>query len=333
MKTRSKFFLAIGILLVTSFSTILAQDFRNPPDLQVSIHPSFSLKTGSVGEYLFNMTGYGKPVSYAPNGGKQMSFLQWDINALIEGGLEVGFQYKSFVALINGKVGIPMKTGKMDDFDWYAKKGHQTHFSTHTNKITSHYILGGALGWEFPIREYSISILPLVGFTWQRTSMMATDGYTQYVTNPENTPWTPDIEKKYLSGNVISYIHEVYQIDCILRLTYNYSPKLFFSIEGSIHPVIAAYGFDSHIVKGVDYLDYDMKGKVALGLALTMGVQVIPKHFLTFRLNYSSLPIIIGQSYSKGTNQQYYYPDASSRGGADNWFVGVTLGWKFNIFQ
>ena len=316
-------------------TTATAQDFRTPPKMQFSLQPSLGYKAGSIGEHLFNMDTNGKPVDFAPSGGKQISFLQWDINSLIVAELEMEFRYKAFLSQVNGEIGLPMKVGKMDDYDWNSTKGHQTHFSTHHNDLTHHFVLGGLLGWEFSSENKQLTLTPLVGFSWQSTFMVAYDGYRQYVptAQQETTPWSDDIEKKYFTGNVISYEHEVFQIDCIFRITYNHSSRLNFTMEGSIHPVIAAFGYDTHILRDLQFLDYNMNGNLGFGVAIGMGYQVLPKLWCIFKLDYNYMPVVVGQTYMKNANERYYYPDPSSRGGASHWFVGVTLGWKFNLFQ
>ena len=59
MEIRFKFFLVTGIVLTTLFPSLFAQDFRNPPDLQVSIQPGIAYRAGSIGEHLFNRSGRG----------------------------------------------------------------------------------------------------------------------------------------------------------------------------------------------------------------------------------------------------------------------------------
>lgn len=323
----------LGILLCVN--SIHCQDFRKPPRLQVSIQPSLGFKSGSMGEHLFNMGGYGKPVDFAPAGGRQISFLQWDIHAMILAELEVGFQYKSFYAQVSGEAGLGSIWGKMDDYDWNSTKGHQTHFSTHTNGIDWHCAVGGLVGWELSSVDRRLKIVPMVGWSWQRTAMTAQDGYRQYVPDQlqETTTWTDSLEKVYFDGAVISYEHEVFQVDCILRITYNHSPRLHFHLDGSIHPIIGAFGYDTHILRDLQFLDYDMKGELGFGAALTVGYQVVPKQWLILKVDYIYMPVVVGQAYLKNAGQQYYYPDASSRGGASHWFVGVSLGWKFNVFR
>ena len=220
-------------------------------------------------------------------------------------GLDVEFQYRAFSAQLYGRAGIPMICGKMDDFDWNSTRGHQTHFSTHTNRLTDYFMAGGFLGWTFASPDRKLLLTPMAGFSWQQTAMIARDGYRQYVPSDkqETTPWTDDLEKKYFDGDVISYRHEVFQVDLQFRITYNHNPRLYFQLDASIHPVIGAFGYDTHILRNMQFLDY----------------------------NY--LPVVIGQTYMKSTSQIHYYPDPSSQGGASHWFAGVTVGWKFNIFQ
>lgn len=64
--------LSLAFFLAT---TAAAQDFLNPPKLQVSIEPSLGYKGGSISEYVFTQTNQGKPVNYAPTGTKQLSYL------------------------------------------------------------------------------------------------------------------------------------------------------------------------------------------------------------------------------------------------------------------
>ena len=324
-------------LLLSCFliATVSAQDFRTPPKLQVSIEPGLGYKGGSIGEYVFTITSTGKPVNYAPSGTRQLSYLQWDIHSLIFAELDLGFNYKAFQTQIHGEIGFPMKVGKMDDYDWDSNKGHQTHFSTHTSDLTGHFAAGGHVGWNFSLLNKQLLLTPLVGFSWQRTVLESYDGYAQYVPEilQETTPWTEDIEKKYFNGKVITYEHEVFQIDCIFRVTYNLNPRLYFNLEGSVNPIIAAFGYDNHILTDTQYLDYDMKGTVGFGVAGAMGYQVLPKHWLTIKLHYDYLPVVTGQTYTKSTSKKNYYPSPGTKGGASHWFVGVTLGWKFNLFQ
>ena len=321
--------LSLAFFLAT---TAAAQDFLNPPKLQVSIEPSLGYKGGSISEYVFTQTNQGKPVNYAPTGTKQLSYLQWDIHSLLFAELELGFRYKAFQAQIHGELGIPMTTGKMDDYDWISSKGHLTNFSTHSSDLTSHFVAGGLLGWNFPLLNKRIQLTPLVGFSWQRTALEAHDGYYQYVEN-NAIPWTDDIEKKYIEGRVITYEHEVFQIDCVFSVTYHHSPRLYFNLEGSIHPIIAAFGYDNHILRNTQFLDYNMNGTVGFGVAAALGYQVLPKQWFTLKLHYDYLPVVTGQTYEKGSNQQFYYPSPGTKGGTSHWFVGVTLGWKFNLFQ
>lgn len=327
--------IATSFLTLLLGSLIFCQDYRNPPKLQLSIQPSLGYKGGSIGEHLFNMDGYGQSVPFAPAGGKQISFLKWDIYGMLVTGLDLEFQYKSFFSQIYGRVGISMPCGKMDDFDWNSTRGHQTHFSTHDNRLQDHIVAGGFLGWTFSSPDRRIQFVPMAGFSWQQTSMIARDGYKQYVPGhlQETTPWTDDLEKGYFSGDVISYRHEVFQVDLLFRITYNHSPRLYFQLDTSIHPIIGAFGYDTHILRNLQFLDYNMNGQLSLGAALTIGYQVLPQHFLTLKVDYNYLPVVVGPTYMKGTRQPYYYPESSSRGGASHWFAGVTLGWKFNLFQ
>ena len=332
---QKKNFLTCFFSLVFCTSFIFSQDFQKPPKLQVSIQPSLGYKGGSIGEYLFNMNGVGKSVDYAPAGGKQLSYLQWDVYAMVLAELEVGFRYKAFHAQVTGEVGFPSKSGKMEDYDWQSTKGHQTNFSTHNGKLDSHFSLGGLLGWEFRFFTNRFCLTPLVGFHWQKTAMTGSYGYYQYVpeTQYETTPWTDSLPKGFFKGAVINYSQELYQIDCALRFLYNHNSHLRFTLDASIHPVLAAYGYDTHILKKEQYLDYEMKGGVGLGVALSAAYQVLPKHWLTLKVDYNYMPVVVGQTYSKGVNQKYYSPVSSSRGGASHWFVGVSLGWKFNLFR
>lgn len=316
-------------------ATVTAQDFRTPPKMQFSLQPSLGYKAGSIGEHLFNMDNYGKSVAFAPSGGRQISFLQWDINSLLLAELEMGFRYKAFLSQVNGEIGLPMQVGKMDDYDWNSTKGHQTHFSTHHNELSYHFALGGLLGWEFSSENKQLKLTPLIGFSWQSTFMVANGGYRQYVptSQQETTPWSDDIEKKYFTGNVISYEHEVFQIDCVFRITYNHNPRLQFTVEGSIHPIIVAFGYDTHILRDLQFLDYNMNGNLGFGTSFGVGYQMVPQMWFICKLDYNYMPVVVGQTYMKNVNEGYYYPDSTSRGGASHWFVGVTLGWKFNLFQ
>ncbi len=314
---------------------LFCQDYRNPPKMQVSIQPGLGYQAGSIGEHLFNMGGIGKPVAFAPDGGRQISFLQWDIHGMMVARLDVDFRYRSFYIKLHGEAGLPLSSGKMDDFDWNTTKDHQTHFSTHHNRVSDHFSAGGLLGWILSSTDGRLQCTPMAGWSWQQTSMTASDGYYQYVPSKlqETRPWTDNLPKEYLNGDVINYRHEVFQIDLLLRLTYHHNPRLSLSLEGSIHPVIGVFGYDTHLLRDLQFLDYNMTGQLAFGTALMLGYQIIPQHWLTLKVDYNYLPVVTGPAYSKSTSQRYYYPSATSKGGASHWFVGVSLGWKFNLFQ
>lgn len=333
LQTYRKLNLLVAILMFTS--TLFAQDFLDPPPFQLSIHPTLGYRTGSIGEYVFSSDVKGTATSVAPEGTKKLSFLAWDVHALVVAGLELNMQYKSFLTQVYGEIGSPFSTGKMDDFDWDSTKGYLTNFSTHHNKITQHFILKGLIGWEFSSANRKLQFIPMVGGSWQETDMTGYDGYGQYVpeTSRETTPWTDDIEKQYFKGNLITYRHVVYQIDCLLRLQYNFNQKFTLKFDSIFSPIIGVYGYDTHILRNKQFLDYNMNGQIGFGTAIGLDYQILPKHWLTLKINYDYLPVVTGKTYSKSTNELYYYPQHGTSGGASHWFVGVTLGWKFNFFK
>jgi outer membrane protease len=230
----------------------------------------------------------------------------WFAGAAVEYGPKKPFDRMDFFGTLELKVGIPGKTGVIEDRDWLTPvtvPGALTHFSSHDN-ITKAAVLADLGG--------GISV-PLTGSLVLRLSLdlscmyfkyEAHDGYTQYGTNdltPPFDPWDPALPKVAFQGLGMDYAQYwvVVRPSAALVLRLN---RFYLSASLSLSPLVVGFAVDNHYRRNPPFLDQ---------AGLSGGIFVEPKGGVSFAFNEQyKLGITVAYRYmseSRGNAEYYEY--------------------------
>ncbi len=301
---------------------------------------SFSVSTG-----LGVLTGNVKEFVYAEhvvtNKTIDLSMLDWQIISVPY--FFVDFEtdlFKNLYLNLNGKIGIPVKSGKMQDYDWMNKissgQNGLTHYSIHDNYVSSYYSADLSIGFNFFLGENSI-ITPCVAVGANYISFDGKNGYRQYGNqiDLENFQavyelWSDEITKIYFDKKVISYnqTQTFFSFGCLSRLSvdnFDFNFSFFFS------PIMAITSIDTHYLRneyagGTFFADI-MEGFFYYGEASFL-VKLNSFYKLGLECEYSFVPKLYGYTLSKFVNSTDLWSSAGS-GGTKRHFVQISLVNKF----
>lgn len=321
------------LFVLVLFGFVSALAFSVSPDFSFAFEPYFKINNGYAGEYLFNMEGTGKIVHYAPEGSKQISQLDWDVKSLKIFGNKIYFGYKDFQVRNTLEVGIPAVSGQMKDYDWNSTVGYQTHFSCHENELTKYFSGDLLLGWKINSIEEGFSLTPLLGFDFSRIGFVARNGYTQYVSG-SNQVWSDDLEKSVVNGDIITYRQDRWLVKLGFESVFSVKPKFDIKADLFFCPVLNLNSYDSHLRKtpASDYLDYHMRKAFAVDGEIAFEYSVKDNLFFVLSVNGCYQNVATGDSYGKYSTDTAYGKINNSKGGANQWMIGTSLGVRYNFF-
>lgn len=202
------------------------------------------------------------------------------------------------------KLGIPNKTGVMEDRDWLAvDHDGLTHFSSHDNYTQGAFLLDFSAGISIPFASM-VLLKAYGGLSYMQFSWAAQDGFTQYAPGSYGTyePWDDSIAKTPVYGPTISYLQEWLIFTPGISL---YVPFLrFFSIElfFNIGPVIFCNDRDDHLLatKRYQYVEHMSRG-LLLEPRVEFAFSPHPRLDLSLYLAYRSISGSRGESWSRYT--------------------------------
>jgi outer membrane protease len=241
------------------------------------------------------------------------SELQWNIKPLWFVG--AFFEYAPKKPLANNaiflnfdlKVGIPAKTGVIEDRDWLdrSKLDMLTLFSSHDNKTTEAFTMNGATGFSIPLIGDFLAktSLDLMIIDYQFESW---DGYTQYGTNtiePPYTPWNSGLPKVDFKGVGIDY----YQFWFVLKPTFGvewHRNKFIIKSAFSASTNVFCYTVDNHYKRTPPFTS---TGILQNGLLLEAKGAFICKLTDSFSVGISLAYTSIEGTRGDLTNEEKYY--------------------------
>jgi len=267
-------------------------------DFGFSVTPSFGILYGQANEIVYRNS---KSENF-------LSELQWNLKPLFYAGLAAdfgpvdNFNKHGFVGNLSFKMGIPLKTGIIEDRDWlYTNSSALTNYSRHDNFSERAILADLSLGYSFPLHNlFALGIN--LDFSYIHYYWIAKDGYIQYLDTDENgnilpgQTWTDKIPKVYFEGRVLEYTQNWYifspGVFVKLRLS------RFFSLNGNFNysPFIFCADRDEHLLTDMTYLDYIYYGHYLKGRG---GITFSPKDNLDLIifLSYSSITDSRGDAY------------------------------------
>jgi len=253
--------LYILIFLYIIFTTPLCADIFNFDNHSLSIQIESGVFYGTAYELIYTTS---HSVDYA-------SELQWNIKKLWFVG--AFFEYAPKNPLENNamffnfdlKVGIPSKTGVMEDRDWLdgLNQNVLTLFSSHDNKTTGAFTINSASGFSIPLAGNFLAKISL-DFMMIYYEFEAWDGYTQYGTNtltPPYNPWNPNLEKIPFKGLGIDYLQLWMAINPVFGIEWHGNKFVFISAF-SFNTSIFCLTVDNHYVRQPPFTLSNLSGTV-----------------------------------------------------------------------
>ena len=212
-------FIAFFFYIITFSANLYAQEDEKKKDyLAMRITPEISLYNGTINEYVFSASCF--------NTDNKLSELVWDLKNVPVFTLTADFDILEKVyAGITGRIGLPYKSGHMQDYDWLNSTTtiwksdspyEITNYSCHDNSIYKMMQFTIRLGWNFYL-PFDIKLSPYAAYQYDFLGFSASDGYSIYKSNKYQTGT--------FSGKVISYNHELNSIMTGVKVIVNTVPR------------------------------------------------------------------------------------------------------------
>lgn len=215
----------------------------------MKISAEFGILNGSISEYVFS--------DKCKNTDNMLSRLDWDVVTVPY--FEVGIEFdiiKYIYADISGRIGIPVNSGNMQDYDWRNSIKAEwlgdsptelTNYSKHDNHIDRYYTISAKLGGNIPIGK-KITLTPYIGYKYDFIDMTSYDGYKIYKEK--------SFVKEINSGKCISYGHESNAFLLGLNLKLNLIPRVPIETYFQVVPGLGLLNaLDLHYERNTAFLD------------------------------------------------------------------------------
>ena len=201
-----------------------------------------------------------------------LSELQWNLKPLYFAGIYSEYAPKNpvekigFYGSVELTLGLPMKTGVMEDRDWLTEAeipGSLTLFSSHENDTKTAILADLKLGFSLPLVEFFFMRLYL-GFSYMYYKIEALNGYIQYGDNvtPPYSPWDPEWPKIPVSGLGVDYSQHFFLFYPGLEFCLK-TKKTMLNIGISVSPLIGCITIDNHYMR---YPSFKIKSYLSGGL-------------------------------------------------------------------
>ncbi|GMO34678.1 MAG: hypothetical protein Ta2F_10810 [Termitinemataceae bacterium] len=262
------FFFMIG-------SGLFALNFDS--DHNFAIEAAAGLLNGQAEEIVF----------YDSSSKDKLSQLLWDIKPLIYAGANLHYGWHKDSNLVGVwtdagiKIGIPNKTGRMEDSDWDNANNHDqlTHFSVHDNRTRQAILVDAAAGVSFNISKKHV-INPFLSYSYMFFLWTANGGsilYPESSSGQAHRPISP-------SSKVVAQYTQMWNI-LGFGISYHGMFNDYFDADISfkISPLVWCFAVDNHVLRDLVITD-DLKGGLFLEPLFTLSWT--PKNF--FRLSMSA---------------------------------------------
>ena len=232
-----------------------------------------------------------------------LSELQWNMKPLFYAGLAAdfgpvnNFGRHGFIANLSLKLGIPQRTGIMEDRDWedcyWLPSGTLTKYSRHDNFSERAITADISLGYSFPFFSF-IAMGINLDFSYMHFYWIARDGYRQYLKTGQT--WSDEIQKVNFEGKVLEYTQNWFILSPGVFIKFRFGS--YFSLNGNFNysPLIYCADRDDHLLINKTFLDYLYYGHYLKGSG---GITFSPLDNLdlTLFLSYSSITDSRGDTY------------------------------------
>jgi outer membrane protease len=257
--------------------------------------------------------GQAKEIVYKnpPRSDMLESELQWNIMPLFYAGLAAdfgpvnNFTRHGFIGSLSFNLGIPQRTGIIEDRDWrdyyWVPGGTLTDYSRHDNFSERAILADLSLGYSFPLLDL-IALGINLDFSFMHFYWIAKDGYYQGL--GQGQTWADEIPKNSVSGTVLEYTQNWLILSPGVFIKFRLGS--YFSINGNFNysPLIYCADRDEHPLKNTTYRDFLYYGQYLKGSG---GITLSPSDYLdlTLFLSYSSITDSRGVTYINSLKHPY----------------------------
>lgn len=255
----------IGILVSIFW---LSMSSLNAETLSVADRYSFSLSP-----LLGALYGKSEEIVYKyPGQNQYLSQLLWDLKPLWYAGLAADFGPRDpylnhgFIADGSVKIGLPFKTGIIEDRDWNNTDNSLTNYSRHDAYSHGVVMLDLSAGYSWSLKRFATlgdAALSVYGeLSYMYFSWSAENGYTQYATyygDPPNGyygPWSNSIPKTPISGRGILYVQNWFVLSPGISFKAKISRLFSLDLKLCYSPLIYCADKDDHLIRDLTFWDY-----------------------------------------------------------------------------
>ncbi|MDR0689526.1 MAG: omptin family outer membrane protease [Spirochaetaceae bacterium] len=292
-----------GVLLVVISLALSAQEGA------VSRNNGHTLSLGASAGVLY---GQSEEIVYLyQNTGTKLSQLLWDLKPLVYAGADVNYRSHKpanrwgVFSDVSFKIGLPMKSGVMEDRDWIALDYPQwlTHYSVHDNYTETGILVDADMGLSVAImRPFLLKAYlsySLMYFSWR-----AKGGSFLYPVWDINNDGEPDGEHAYYTRpvDVITYQQAWHIVSPGIAFYGEFNRYFNAEIAFKASPLVWCITVDDHILRNfiiTDILDIGLFIEPSLLFSFT------PSDFFTLSLGvqYRNISLIRGDSTYKETGE------------------------------
>jgi len=262
----------IGILVTITFLSLtpLWADTNTAPSRYIlSVNPLLGVLYGQSEEIVYKYS----------NLDQYKSQLLWDLKPLVYAGFSADFgprdPFHSHGIIAGGsvKVGLPLKTGIIEDRDWLNKTNELlTHYSRHDAYSHGAFLMDLSAGYSWPQTDYAI--LGIYGeFSYMYFSWSAENGYKQYVSDYVSKNgngdypmvWSSNLPKTPINGRGILYKQNWFILAPGLSLKARISRLFSLDVNFCYSPLIYCADRDDHLITKMTFWDYSYLGNYING--------------------------------------------------------------------
>jgi len=324
---------------------------------KLAIRPSFGIKNGDIGEYVFL-----KDPIYSDD---KLSYLDWNFSPEYYFSLGVDSGYKSFKFGLNLWTAIPTACGKIQDYDWFnnysayvtSTSGYDylTNYSESDNYISHDVGFSVNAGWDFEIAKV-LHINPFAAFEMSEIKFTAKGGHASYGNETYEGGSTPSLPPDYFypyndsdsshvteydwgsSKKVLSYKRDLYLVWIGLNLDYTIPQQwtlhrpLTIKAGFSASPYVYAFNEDFHYLNDMYYADVCEGFFKAFKINAGLNYGITRKFSVNFDFSYFILNEIRGETYYRSSGSKTWTHPSDSEGGADAKWFDISTGVKYTFF-
>ena len=301
-------------------------------DWQVDIAPSFGLKSGQLGEYVFL-----SDCSYSDD---TLSYLQWNYkNPYIA--LKTDFAYKRLSLENSVYYGWGIFRGEMTDSDWQnvmysnlSASQYKTNYSESDNFTKRDVGVSTKLSFAFlPLEFLKIKPFAAVDFSYMRFT--ARGGDYSYGKQYGNFFYAyDDDEHNYtgaFSGDVLYYRR--WSLWTWLGAGIEAAgERLRSGFDLALSPYYFAADVDTHCLTGMRYVDMAEEAFAAWKIAYFIEAAVTKRSAIGFQISYLDTDVLRGKTYHKSISGGKYEQDSTSECGIDERSLNLSLYYRLRIF-